>query len=245
MKTKSAITVTAVMITVAAVISLIFIPKNRNGIPENPDNGDKDNEIIEIFLSEPEKTGSVSLEETISGRRSIREYSLEEITEMQLSQLLWAIQGITDKSTGFRAAPSAGASYPLEIYAAIGNAEGFDPGLYKYSPVNHSVLLVKTGDIRYEIFEAGLRQECIRNAPVVFIFTAVFERTSSIYGIRADRYVYIETGHAAQNLYLQSEALGLGTVAIGAFDDMKIKAALNLPPQEAPVYIMPVGRKIS
>ncbi|NSW92961.1 MAG: SagB/ThcOx family dehydrogenase [Firmicutes bacterium] len=200
-------------------------------------------EIKEYKLSEPVKTGDMPLEEAIANRRSIRTYSGEKIMESDVSQLLWSAQGITDEASGLRTAPSAGALYPLEIYVAIAMVEGIEAGLFKYNPSSHSLILKKSGDIRENIYNVSLRQDSIKNAAAIIIYCAVFERTASRYKDRATQYVYIETGHSAQNVYLQAEALNLGTVAIGAFDNKGIKKVLDLPDEEEPVYLMPVGKK--
>jgi SagB-type dehydrogenase family enzyme len=199
--------------------------------------------IREYELSEPIKKGDMSLEEAIANRRSIRTYSKEKIGENDISQLLWAAQGITDEVTGFTTAPSAGALYPLEIYVAISMVDGIEAGLYKYNPSNHSLILKKDGDIREDIYNVSIRQDSIKDAAAVIIYCAVFERTSYRYGGRAFQYVYIETGHSAQNVYLQAEALNVGTVAIGAFHDDGVKKVLDLPGEEEPVYLMPIGKK--
>jgi len=200
-------------------------------------------ETHEYRLSEPVKKGNMSLEEAIAGRRSIRAYSEKKMKEEEISQLLWAAQGITDKAKGLRTAPSAGALYPLEIYAAITMVDGIKPGLYKYNPGNHSLTLVKNGDVREDIFNASYRQDSLRKAAAIIIYCAVFERTSSRYKDKAAQYVFTETGHAAQNVYLQAEALNLGTVSMGAFDNEGVKKALDLPDKEDPVYLMPAGKK--
>lgn len=200
-------------------------------------------ETNEFKLSEPVKKGKMSIEEAIAGRRSIRAYGKEKIEEKDISQLLWAAQGITDKARGLRTAPSAGALYPLEIYVAISMVEGMEAGLYKYNPADHSLILKKSGDIREDLYYVSLRQNSVKDAAAVIIYCAVFERTSSRYKDKAEQYVFIETGHSAQNVYLQAEALNLGTVAMGAIDNEGVKKALELPDEEDPVYLMPVGKK--
>lgn len=200
-------------------------------------------EIKEYKLSKPVKKGDMSLEEAIANRRSIRTYSEDKIEKNDISQLLWAAQGITDEARGFRTAPSAGALYPLEIYAAVAMVEGIEAGLYKYNPSSHSLVLKKSGDIREDIYNVSLKQDSVKNAAAVIIYTAVFDRTYPRYRDRAAQYVYIETGHSAQNVYLQAETLNLGTVAIGAFDNKGVKKVLDLPAEEEPVYLMPVGKK--
>ncbi|NLX64682.1 MAG: SagB/ThcOx family dehydrogenase [Clostridiaceae bacterium] len=200
-------------------------------------------ETKEYKLSEPVKKGNMSLEEAIACRRSVRSYSEGKIEEKDISQLLWTAQGITDEMEGLRTAPSAGALYPLEIYIAAAMVEGIEAGLYKYNPLNHSLILKKYGDLREDIYNVSLRQDSIKDAAAVVIYCAVFEKTSSRYEDRAEQYIYLEAGHSAQNIYLQAEALNLGTVAIGAFNDKGIKRVLELTDEEHPVYLMPIGKK--
>jgi SagB-type dehydrogenase family enzyme len=188
----------------------------------------------EMVLPEPRPQGTLSLEETLARRRSVRSFTEEELTLEEISQLLWAAQGLT-ADWGGRTAPSAGALYPLEIYVATAN------GLYHYVPQGHKVIIESQDDLRLKIWEAGLRQDAIREAAAVFVITAVYERTAKKYGDRAERYVKLETGHACQNILLQAVALDLGAVPIGAFYDDQIQAALSLPPDHEPLYLIPVG----
>jgi len=193
----------------------------------------------EIKLPEPRYLSDKSVEEAILSRRSVRDYRDEFLSLEEISQLLWSAQGITDG--GFkRAAPSAGALYPLEIYVVVGRVERLTPGVYHYIPKKNSLVNTLSGDLRKELAQAALNQAWVENAPVDLIITAVYERTTRKYGERGIRYVYLEAGHAAQNIYLQVESLGLGTVTVGAFDDSRVKEILNLT--EEPLYIMPVGR---
>lgn len=186
--------------------------------------------------------GDMSVEKAINQRRSIRDYVNKTLTLTEIAQLLWAAQGITDKATGKRVAPSAGATYPLEIYLVAGNVEGLSPGLYKYRPHEHDLFMLKQGALQDAFGEAALNQESVRDAAAVILFTAVYERTTQKYGERGVRYVHIETGHAAQNVFLQAGALSLGTVVIGAFDDQSLRELMNLDVGEHPLYMMPVGR---
>ncbi|MFH1421219.1 MAG: SagB/ThcOx family dehydrogenase [Planctomycetota bacterium] len=193
-----------------------------------------------MTLLEPDKKGTLSVEEAINNRRSVREFEKAPITLKHVSQLLWAAQGKTSNN-GFRAAPSAGATFPLEVYLVAGEVEGLDTGLYKYIVSSHKLEKVKNGDIRKSLFEAALLQDFILKAPASIVIAAVYERTAARYRDRAPRYVYIEVGHVGENIYLQCESLALGTVAVGAFDDAKVKKALGI--KEEPLYIMPIGKK--
>jgi len=176
----------------------------------------------------------MSLEEALAQRRSVREYAARPLSWAELAQLLWATQGQTDPR-GLRAAPSAGALYPLELYVVLPD------GWYRYRPAEHRLEQWGRDDRREALWTAGLRQDSLRQAPAVFVLTAVVERTQAKYGARAERYVYLEAGHAAQNLLLQATALGLGAVPIGAFYDDQVRAALGLPADQTPLYLIPVG----
>lgn len=195
-----------------------------------------------IKLPTPKFDGNVSVEKAISQRRSIRSYKKEALSIEEISQILWAAQGITNKQ-GYRTAPSAGALFPLELYIAVGNVKNVPPGIYKYNPNNHEIILSISGDKRNEIAETAGGQERVRNGAVVFIFSAVYERTKTRYGTRTERYVHMEVGHAAQNVYLQVAALNMATVSVGAFVDNELKKAAGLAKNESPLLLMPVGKK--
>jgi SagB-type dehydrogenase family enzyme len=195
-----------------------------------------------IKLPEPKYDSKVSIERALLERRSIRTYKDEPLTLSEVSQLLWAVQGITG-SRGFRTAPSAGALYPLEVYIVVGNVKDLADGVYKYKHSGHELVKISDGDKRAELYTAALGQSCIKNGAVVFVLSAIYERTTGKYGQRGIQYVHIEIGHAAQNIYLQAVSLNLGTVFVGAFYDGQVKAVLNMPDREVPLCIMPVGRK--
>ena len=195
-----------------------------------------------IRLPEPRYDSDVSIEQSLLQRRSIRSYTDEPLTLQEVSQLLWAAQGITDPR-GFRTAPSAGALYPLEVYVVCGHVQDLTSGIYRYGPDEHRLVRIIDGDKRTELARAALGQSCVEEGAVAFVFTAVYERTTAKYGDRGIRYVHIELGHATQNLCLQATALELGVVTIGAFYDEEVTKLLNLPEDEQPLYIIPVGRK--
>jgi SagB-type dehydrogenase family enzyme len=174
------------------------------------------------------------LEETLASRRSVRAFTGESLSDDEISQLLWAAQGVTD-AAGLRTAPSAGALYPLELYVARSS------GLYHFQPPRHELRLRDNDDLRQAIHAAALGQDPLMDAPAVFVITAVYARTRAKYGARAERYVHMEAGHAAQNLLLQAVALDLGGVPIGAFDDDRVSEVLGLPENEAPQYLIPIG----
>lgn len=195
-----------------------------------------------IKLPPPYYKGNVTLEETLKERRSVREFSSQPLNLQEISQLLWAMQGITN-SLGGRTAPSAGALYPLEIYLVVGNVKDLPIGVYKYEPFKHRLIKIKEGDKREELSYAALGQPWVKKAAVDFVIAAVYERTTRKYGERGIRYVHIEVGHSAQNLLLQATALGIGAVTVGAFYDSEVKKVVGLKNEEQPLYIIPVGKK--
>ncbi len=197
-----------------------------------------------IHLPSPSQKGEISLEEAISRRRSIREFTSEPISQSQLSQILWAAQGISNMRWQYRTVPSAGATYPLEIFVVCGQngVEGIGSGIYHYSTANHSLTQHHQGDVRPDLARAALNQEFIYEAPLDIVICSLYQRTTLGYGSRGERYVHMEVGHAGQNIYLQAAALGLATVAIGAFDDEPVREVLQLDKQYKPLYIMPIGR---
>lgn len=195
-----------------------------------------------VKLPSPVLKSSTSIEEALLLRRSKRFYKDKPLTLNDLSQILWASQGITEENYKFRTCPSAGAIFPLELYLSVTNVEGLETGIYKYIPETHEIVYLLKGAKREELFEACLKQEWIKRAALVIIICATFYKTKARYGERGIRYVFIETGHCAQNIYLQCVSLNLGTVAVGAFDDEEIKKILNLPKDEFPTYLMPIGK---
>jgi SagB-type dehydrogenase family enzyme len=205
-----------------------------------------------IKLPSPQLKGKISLEETILRRRSVRRYRKEPLDLSQLSQILWSAQGVTG-SRGFRAAPSAGATYPLEIFVVVGEQsvvikeakqapEELQAGIYHYEPDSHSLSLGKASDLRPDLARATMDQEFIIDAPAAVVICALYHRTSCRYGRRAERYVHMEVGHTGENIHLQAVALGLATVEVGAFQDEEVREVLGLEEQFKPLYVMPVGR---
>jgi SagB-type dehydrogenase family enzyme len=196
-----------------------------------------------IALPDPHGYRGLSLEEAIEQRRSRREYTAEPLTLAELSSLLYAASGITAPAQGLRAAPSAGALYPIETYVVVHNVTELEPGLYHYAVAEHALEQLQTGDLRAKIVMAGLGQEMLGQAQVCFVLSAIFQRTRWKYRERAYRYILLETGHIAQNLYLAATSLGLGACAAGAFLDDQLNALLGLDgEEEAALYLIAVGR---
>lgn len=188
-----------------------------------------------IPLPSPRFDGSMSLEETLGRRRSVRFFGSDPISPAEVSQLLWAAQGITDP-TGKRTAPSAGALYPLETYAVTPD------GIFHYDPAAHALVVVRPGDHREELYDAALMMDSVRRAPLTIALAAVHARTEARYARdRAPRYVHLEAGHAAQDILLQAVALGLGAVPIGAFLDEEVGEVLGLPSDQSPLYLVSIG----
>ncbi|MGB4267568.1 MAG: SagB/ThcOx family dehydrogenase [Spirochaetota bacterium] len=195
-----------------------------------------------IHLLQPSYTGNVSVETALKKRRSVRSFSKDVISFQELSQILWAANGISEK--GYRTAPSAGATYPLNIYVATGNVSQVNYGLYRYDVIYHALRRVAPYDLRSALCRAALYQKFIEVAAADIIITAVYERTTGRYGQRGLRYVHMEAGHVGQNIGLQAVTLGLGTVMVGAFDDAMVKGIMMLQKNEEPLYIIPVGKPL-
>mgnify|MGYP003884665697 CR=1 FL=1 len=183
------------------------------------------------------------MEEAIATRRSIRSYERVPLKIEQVAQILWAAQGITDPRRGFRATPSAGATYPLNVYLVVGENAVVDlsAGIYRYDANSHSLIILRQGDVREELARAALEQPWVKEAPINIVIVAIYERTTSRYGERGIRYVHMEVGHAGQNIYLEATALGLGCVVIGAFHDEWVREVIGAPHNEHPLYVIPVG----
>ena len=195
-----------------------------------------------INLPEPVTDGEMSLEKTMTLRRSVRSYVDEPLSISEISQLLWSAQGITNER-GFRTAPSAGATFPLEMYVVVNNVDGLRKGIYHYSPHDNHIEMLNDEDVSSDLMRACLSQSMIVDGGAVLIFAAVFERTTARYGERGERYVYNEIGHASQNVHLQAAALDLGTVVIGAYRDDEVEEILKLGEDIKVLYLMPIGKQ--
>jgi SagB-type dehydrogenase family enzyme len=212
------------------------------------------NQADTILLPAPARESHISVEASMARRRSVRSFAGSALSLDEMGQVLWACQGVTEPMPqapegfswewmgGLRTVPSAGALYPLEVYAVIGAVEGVEPGVYHYLPVEHALALYLSENLREPLWNASLRQTAILEAPVTLVIAGVVNRTAAKYGDRAERYVHMEVGAAGENVYLQAEALDLGTVFMGAFDDDAVAGVLGLPDDQRVFAIMPVGR---
>ncbi len=195
-------------------------------------------------LPAPSRQGTVSVEQAIAYRRSWRSFHPETLTQAQLSQILWAAQGITQPMDRLRSTPSAGGTYPLETLVVCGpdGVEGLGAGVYRFNNGNHSLTPRHQEDVRLALAQAASGHGFIGKAPVDIVISAVYRRTTARYQARGERYAHMEAGHASQNIYLPAIAIGLGTVAVGAFDDEMVREALKLDQLHTPLYIMPIGK---
>lgn len=204
-----------------------------------------------INLPPPNYIGKISVEEALKNRRSVRTYKDRPLSLEEVSQLLWAAYGVTKSFEhmpdflrgGFRTAPSAGALYPLELYLAAFKVTDLKTGIYWYDSEKHKLVRIADGDKRREVSAAAFDQDQFRSAAAAIVYSAVFSRTTGKYGRRGrERYVCMDLGHSAENVYLQAYALGIGTCAVGAFDDLRLKKAIGMTRDEEPLYIMPIGK---
>jgi len=192
-----------------------------------------------VPLPVPGRSGPLSVEEAVERRRSVREFSESPVLLAELAQLMWVAQGITDEETSRRAAPSAGAKYPLEIFVVAGQVDELAAGIYHYGPARHTLNIVRRGDFRGALSDEALSQEWVERAAFDIVIAADYARTKEKYGDRGERYVHIEVGAVAENVYLQAVSLGLGTTFVGAFSDGGVKELLRT--EYEPLGIMPVG----
>ncbi|MDD5475813.1 MAG: SagB/ThcOx family dehydrogenase [Syntrophales bacterium] len=234
----------AMVLFAGFLISLPLAGFARDGQGESDKYG-RTSVMEETIISLPEATfRGIILEEALQQRRSVRKYSSREMTLSELGQLLFSGQGVTETIHGrqLRTAPSAGATYPMRLYAAVNNVEGLPNGIYLYAPASHSLKLVEQGDFGTPLMAACLGQEYLKTADAVLIITAIPERISHTYGDRSMFYIYMEAGHIAQNILLQAVSLGLGGVPVGAFQDRKVNTLLPIEAgKEQTIYLIPLG----
>lgn len=221
------------------------LPGGRLDWATKPDTYKRYPATPKIKLSSPRDEGGVPIWDVLNERRSVRRYQGMPIQEAEISQLLWASQGITSirQDYGFRTAPSAGALYPIETYLVIHTVDGIEPGVYHYAVAEHTLNQLKTGDFRTPVARAALDQGFAAQANVVFVWTGIFERSKWKYRQRAYRYVYLDAGHLAQNLALAAVALGLGSCQIAALYDDEANDLLGVDGvEESTIYMTAVGR---
>lgn len=240
------------ILTVAAVLVLSAIVDLAVGVVRFVGDGGRprwpaaQTDASAVSLPSPAEAGTVSVEAAIADRRSRRDYGDEPLSLAELSQLCWAAQGVTEPSTGYRAAPSAGALFPLELYVVIGSpgVEDVSTGVYRYDPDRHALDRGPSTDVQSALSDAAVDQTFVAEAAVDLVVCAVDERTTGKYGRRGSRrYVPMEAGHAAENVYLQAESLDLSTVSVGAFDDAAVRDLVGAPAEQRPLYVLPVGRR--
>ena len=201
--------------------------------------------ISTVNLPSPILEGNMSVEQAIQNRRSVRHYTNQSITLQDVSQLMWAAQGITDKANNLRSVPSAGQVYPLEVYIIVGNGgvTGLGSGVYLYNPYNNTLEKTSGNDVRSDLSQAANGQVWVKNAPVDIVITGDYSKMVAKYKDETlcTRFVNLEAGHAGENIYLEAESRGLVTVALGSFKDDQVHTILGIPSNENTIYIMPVG----
>jgi len=240
-KKKLAVLFILIIAFVVVLVAFYFGPKESISTSRN---------VISITkLPTPQITGNISLEKSIQNRRSVRQYSNQSLNLSDVSQLLWAGQGITDTQKNLRAAPSAGQVYPLELYVivGIGGVSGLKEGLYHYVPQNNTLEKILEGDIRNNLSQVANGQPWVKQAPMNIVITGNYQKMINKYKDQqlSTRFVDMEAGHVGENLYLQAEARGLATVSLGSFDENQMIRLLHLPNNEKPLYIFPVGHTVS
>ena len=228
----SVVPIVLLLVGVLSVPALLWF----HGLSHDAIAQEKSTESAIVKLPSPKLDGSVSVEKTLAERRSIRTYKDEPLSLAQVSQILWAAQGITEAKSGKRTAPSPRAYYLLELYLICGNVSGLPKGMYRYQPEGHGLLEITEGDVKTKLFEAA-GQAPIKGAPAALVFTGDTERS------RIPDMMNLEAGHAAQNVYLQAVSLELGTVVMAGFKPEEVAKALNIPSGEKVIYIMPFGKK--
>lgn len=193
-----------------------------------------------IALPTPSLKGTLTVEETMQSRRSVREYSETALTSSQLGQMLWAAQGITDATSGGRTAPSGHSLYPFNLYVVVRNVTGVTPGLYHYLPESHSIRQLIASD---NLLEGEKQQPSVKVSPAILVYGGILKKAMTKYTTEASatKVINQESGHIAENVYLQAESIGLGTVVIGGYDPAGVKTELSLPEDESVVYLQPFG----
>ena len=226
-------------------------PRGKLDLSTKPPQFKTYDSVKRVRLPAPKLEEGPGLWELLKGRRSVRAFTGKPISLEQLSQILWATQGITKAfvpayggTIGLRTAPSAGGLYPIETYLCVNNVSDLEQGIYHYSVAERELELIKPGKFGKELAEAALGQSMLAKGNVVFIWTAIFERTKWKYKQRAFRYVFLDVGHIAQNLALAAEGIGMGSCQVAAFYDDEVNQLLEIDGKiESVLYLSVVGEK--
>jgi SagB-type dehydrogenase family enzyme len=200
--------------------------------------------MSKIKLPARKTSKEINVGHALEKRASCRNFERKSITMQELANILWAGQGVISKSFNMRrTAPSAGATFPLEILVAVRKkgVDGLEEGIYQYIPEEHSLHKLADKDITGDLVEACFNQDFIQNAGVNLMIACDYNRTKDRYAERGERYVWMEAGSATQNVALEAVELKLGTVVIGAFEDNKVSGLYGLDKWH-PVAVMPIGR---
>lgn len=227
--TRSALGKTRIMTTgslIAALFAIVAFEGCENGWSQPARHTERHS------LPAPQRDDGASLAQVLATRHSVREFGRRDLDDAELAQLLWAAQGVTD---GHRAAPSAGALYPITVRVVDAH------GVWRYIPAEHALIHESAVPRRDALASASYGQDAVHDAPVTLVISADVAITARKYGARAERYATLEAGHVAQNVLLTATALDLAALPIGAFDDGAVRRALELPAREAPLYLIPVG----
>jgi SagB-type dehydrogenase family enzyme len=206
--------------------------------------------VIGLVAPQDLSVGDMPLKEAIERRRSRRQFTGEPLSLEELSFLLWATQGVSQTLTQggevvrtLRTVPSAGARHPFETYLLINRVQGLEAGIYRYLPLEHSLLILQLGEHLVQDVHEATYDQYVLDSAVVFIWTVVPYRTEWRYAFISHKVIAQDSGHLCQNLYLASETIGAGTCAIGAYDQDKIDPILGVDGEEEfTIYIAPVGR---
>jgi len=213
-------------------------PEKQKPIPDEA-------KLFDLIDSENLHSGEMPLIDVIRRRRSRRKYSEDPLTIDELSFLLWATQGISSAGGDqLRTVPSGGARHPFETYLVLNKVMGFDPGLYRYLPLDHKLCFIQAdGEMNNRLAEACHGQGFIKTSAVAFIWTVIPYRSEWRYDVVAHKMIAIDAGHLCQNLYLSSESIGAGTCAIGAYDQAKMDSFLGVDGEdEFAIYVGSVGK---
>lgn len=209
---------------------------------------DKTKKIIDLPVLEKIDVPDWDLRKAIEDRESVRKYSEKALTLNELAWLLWATQGIKEIGEKWtkRTVPSAGARHAFETYLLINNVEDLKPGIYRYLALDHKLVEIDLAeDIGDRVVEGAYGQKMVKAGALTFIWVAIPYRIAWRYGQRSYRYLHLDIGHVAQNLYLAVENIDSGCCAIGAFYDEKMNEILGIDGEEQfVIYMASTGKKI-